>query len=163
MKPAEAITIHKSQGSPYESVCVDLRRNLPRTHLYVALSRVTSLRNLFLIGQFKPPRPPGETDSTIIELNRLKTTKQLKFCFNSLERKFGIVISYHNVSTFEKHKAHIINDDWYKNCDIVTLSKTHTTASHNPELPGFELVHRPDMQRSKNTRGILVFVNRTYM
>jgi len=40
ISPAEAITIHKSQGSTFETICVDTREKLSRQLLYVALSRV---------------------------------------------------------------------------------------------------------------------------
>lgn len=62
LSPAEALTIHKSQGSTYESVCVNVKKHLTRQLLYVALSRVTSLSKLFIIGSFKAPLPP-KTDT----------------------------------------------------------------------------------------------------
>lgn len=41
---AEALSIHKAQGSTCDSICVDLtKRGLSRELLYVALSRVTKL------------------------------------------------------------------------------------------------------------------------
>ena len=55
---AESITIHKSQGQTYEKDCIDLSRSphLQTSLLYVALSRVKSLNDLFIIGEFKTPK-----------------------------------------------------------------------------------------------------------
>ncbi|XP_034944338.1 ATP-dependent DNA helicase PIF1-like [Chelonus insularis] len=50
--PAEAITIHKSQGQTYVKICLDFTAQERQTlsMLYVALSRVTKLSGLFIIG-----------------------------------------------------------------------------------------------------------------
>lgn len=46
---AWALTVHKSQGQTYESVCLDLTRpTFAHGQLYVALSRATSLQGLYL-------------------------------------------------------------------------------------------------------------------
>lgn len=46
---AWALTVHKSQGQTYESVCLDLTRpTFAHGQLYVALSRATSLEGLYL-------------------------------------------------------------------------------------------------------------------
>lgn len=60
MVPAEALSIHKSQGQSYSAVCIDMShpsktKRMTRSMLYVALSRVTSLNGLYIIGNFKPP------------------------------------------------------------------------------------------------------------
>lgn len=74
-----------------------------RELLYVTLSRVTKLSNLFIVGQFNPPPAPGSDDSTVAEINRLKTQKQLKLNFNTLQSKFGPVVAYHNITSFFKY------------------------------------------------------------
>lgn len=158
LTPAEAVTIHKSQGSTCESVCVNLNKStLTRDLLYVALSRVTKLSNLYIVGEFKATQPPKDDNETMIEINRLKTEKPLKVCYNTLEEKLGIVIAYHNVLSFGKHVASIRNDEWYQRCDVLVLSETRTLPSSEPTLSGFNLVHRCDVTRTIGTRGILVF------
>src|SRR5689334_10568357 len=64
--PAEAITIHKSQGSTFKDVVVSTQfttsngrtRSIPRRALYVAFSRPRALGGLFIDGMFEPPEPP---------------------------------------------------------------------------------------------------------
>ncbi len=50
---AEAITVHKSQGGTYAAVAVHTD-GMQRSHLYVAFSRATSIKGLFIVGKFKP-------------------------------------------------------------------------------------------------------------
>lgn len=47
--PAEAMTIHKSQGQTYQSDCLDLNKckEITRRSLYVALSSVTGFTGLY--------------------------------------------------------------------------------------------------------------------
>lgn len=155
---AEALTIHKSQGSTMESVCVNMERKLSRELLYVALSRVTKLSNLYIIGTFKPPAKPKEDDPTIAEIKRLKTTMPLKLSYNSLESKSGLVVGYHNVVSFFKYRTHIVNDQWYSRCDVLILSETQTTEKSQPTLPGFNLIFRSDDFERPQKRGILIFI-----
>lgn len=93
--PAEAITVHKAQGQTRESVCVEIpTRAIERPSLHVALSRVTKLSELYIIGSFRPPNPPRVDDDVMLELKRLRNEKALEICFDTLEMKSGIVIAY---------------------------------------------------------------------
>lgn len=91
--PCEALTIHKSQGQTYDKVCIDLSRskNLSKQLLYVALSRVTKLSGLYILGNFREP-----TKSTKInefcnnELKFLRTEMPLKLSFNNFKNVNGL-------------------------------------------------------------------------
>lgn len=158
----EALTIHKAQGSTLQAVCVTLKKKktLPRDLLYVALSRVTRLHNLYIVGEFKAPLPPGVKNDTMNELHRLKTQKPLKFCFNTLQEKLGMVIGYHNTTSFVKYKQHISNDSWYRKCDILILTESQTKDASNVDIPEFEIIDRYDVSRTKTTRGILIYAKK---
>ncbi|RWS10742.1 uncharacterized protein B4U79_00026 [Dinothrombium tinctorium] len=69
--PAEAITIHKSQGGTYQAVAVHLSQKMRRSEIYVACSRVTKLSGLYLTGKFMPPKPPSENDIVKIKIARM--------------------------------------------------------------------------------------------
>ncbi|XP_044313295.1 ATP-dependent DNA helicase PIF1-like [Drosophila rhopaloa] len=58
--PAEAITIHKSQGATYSKVVVHTSPSMQRAALYVACSRATSAAGLYIIGPFVPQDPPRD-------------------------------------------------------------------------------------------------------
>lgn len=79
LTPAEALTIHKSQGQTFDSVCIDFNKKnrLNRHLLYVALSRVTKISGLYILGTFKAPLPPPPNDPTMVELDNLRQNKQL--------------------------------------------------------------------------------------
>ncbi|CAD6226277.1 GSCOCG00011864001-RA-CDS, partial [Cotesia congregata] len=47
--PAEAITIHKSQGGTYNTVVIHLVKGMKKNELYVAFSRCTMLNGLFIV------------------------------------------------------------------------------------------------------------------
>lgn len=155
---AEALTIHKSQGATFQSICVNLQRRLSRELMYVALSRVSKLSNLYIVGRFNPPPAPKPGNEVVNEINRLKTERRLKICYNTLESKFGLTIVYHNVRSFFKYRPHIINDKWYSRADVLIFAESQTIASENPELPNFKLTYRFDSFHSKGPRGILVFI-----
>ena len=58
LKLAWAVTIHKSQGLTFEKAILDLSGTFSQGQLYVALSRLTSLKYLVLSSPL-PKKPPG--------------------------------------------------------------------------------------------------------
>ncbi|XP_031629676.1 uncharacterized protein LOC116344956 [Contarinia nasturtii] len=154
---AEALTIHKSQGSTCNCVCVNVEKTLNRELLYVALSRVTKINDMFIIGTFTAPPAPRKNDPTVVEMKRLKSERPLSLNFNTLDAKTGLVVAYHNVVSFPKYHQHIANDQWYSKCDVLILSETHTTSKFQPHLPNFELKFRSDDFDTPQKRGIFVF------
>ncbi|XP_015125653.1 ATP-dependent DNA helicase PIF2-like, partial [Diachasma alloeum] len=109
--PAEAMTIHKSQGQTYSNVCIDLTfgSRLTRALLYVALSRVCSLSNLYILGIFKPPKAPDVNDPIICEYKKLDE-RRLKLSYTNLIDTNDIKIIYQNVRSFNKNVEHIQSD-----------------------------------------------------
>lgn len=156
--PAEAMTVHKSQGQTYESVGVNLSLGRATQQAwYVALSRATKLSNLYIICKFKPPTAPKAGDPAFDELNELKTNKQLELCFNTLQKTTETPIGYHNVRSFQKYRQHITNDSWYSNCGILIFAETQTISTDRVAFPQFDLINRFDDFRSRGPREILVF------
>lgn len=159
--PAEAMTIHKSQGQTYDSVCVNLSSGRATRQLwYVALSRVWRIY-IHIIGKFKPPNPPKEADPVQVELKDLKTNKRLNICFNTLQQPTGKIIGYHNIRSFLKYLPHIQNDVWNSKCDILILAETQIISTDRPNLPGFKLIDRFDEFRKRGPRGLLVLPKMT--
>lgn len=140
LTPAEAVTIHKSQGQTYESVCLNLTpsKALQRQLLYVALSRVTKLSGLYIVGEFKPPTEPKPGDKLMNAIDELKTEKKLKLSFNDLENETGSIIAYHNIESYDDYQNHIKNDAWYSKCDILIFSHTQTISEDAFNLWNYE-------------------------
>jgi len=77
--PAQAQTIHASQGSTYQQISVAVK-GLSRKLLYTALRRVSQLLGLFLIGIFKAPQPATiYNDKSYAEMERMKNNCNLIF------------------------------------------------------------------------------------
>lgn len=103
LRPAEVITIHKSQGQTYESICLDLRDSKNkkksvtlRTQLqYVALSRGTKLSGIYILGNFTVKSIPEEAARLALsEIKRLKEDlkkelTKLQLSFETFENKKG--------------------------------------------------------------------------
>ncbi|XP_021964938.1 uncharacterized protein LOC110860191 [Folsomia candida] len=78
--PAEAISIHKSQGSTFKFVVVSVHystktggmRKISRRALYVGFSRCPTLSGLFIAGKFEAPNAPGPDDPVIVEMSKLR-------------------------------------------------------------------------------------------
>lgn len=69
LKVAEAITIHKSQGSSLSKVVVSLGNRNDTAMGYVAYSRATTISGLFIIGNFfRLPKAKHINDSTVKEI-----------------------------------------------------------------------------------------------
>jgi len=78
--PAEALTIHKSQGQTYQSICLDftLVRKATRQLLYVALSRATSLNGVYISVKLNRKFFQSGTISDCLELSRIRQSKPLQ-------------------------------------------------------------------------------------
>src|SRR5207237_1267658 len=84
--PAEAITIHKSQGSTFTSVVISItyytkngiKRWINRRAMYVGFSRCTTLSGLYIDGEFVPPKPLTKEDPVYIALRKLQSRPVFK-------------------------------------------------------------------------------------
>lgn len=125
---AEAITIHKSQGSTFEFIAVHINDNraILRAALYVACSRTTQLSNLFIIGKIKFSNLHRNKDVEI-EMKRLRYEKCLKLSYNRLiADNNNIKIFCHNIQSFKKNLNNIINDNIQLHMDLLIYLETWT-------------------------------------
>src|SRR3978361_2508548 len=104
LQPAEAMTIHKSQGSTIKTICIDFR-NLNKqpdaTLKYVALSK-TEYDGLYILGNFTAPKP--KANKGIVEIERLRKDCQLKLSYYNMTDALGKKVIFHNVRSFAKHQ-----------------------------------------------------------
>jgi len=104
--PAEAITIHKSQGATYSKVMVHTSPGMQRAALYVACSRATSAAGLYIIGPFVPPRSAQDSASEE-ELRELRSAKLLNTHFDGLLNSPNLHVFFHNT---ESHISDVCSD-----------------------------------------------------
>ncbi|KAL0839418.1 hypothetical protein ABMA28_016142 [Loxostege sticticalis] len=153
LKAAEAITVHKSQGQTYhEGVCVhftkdpyDKLRN-DKSLQYVALTRVTRLEDLYIMGDLDFSVVNSEKFERIEkEINRLRNENKLKLAFETFDNTSGDIIVYLNTgSTFHEHHEFITADRWYSNASLLIFTETNTSISDQIEIPNFEIAFRSD-------------------
>jgi len=124
--PAEAITIHKSQGATYSKVAVHLKRGIKLASLYVGCSRATSASGLLLLGDFVPPTRFGATN-VLVELERLRGEKALntryEFLVNENEDNS---LYYHNVESIRAHREDVANDNIICSANFLCFVETWT-------------------------------------
>ena len=114
LKLAWAVTIHKSQGLTFEKAILDLSGSFAPGQLYVALSRLTSMRGLVLSSPL-PENPPDIDPSLQTFVRSFQTTDELQeklhedrrdFLLTFAKRAFGFeqllrILSYH-LRSFDK-------------------------------------------------------------
>jgi len=87
IKLAWAVTIHKSQGLTFEKAVLDLSGTFAPGQLYVALSRLTSLKGLVLSSPM--PETPPQIDRSLSEFNATSADeKQLEDRLKEDQKQF---------------------------------------------------------------------------
>ena len=162
--PAWAMTIHKSQGSTFDKVCVDfsgseqIRKDVWRL-FYVAFSRVKKLEGLYIVGSFSKEKmrlPKKDESKVSIEMKRLREGAKLKLCFNNFKSlaadDFPIV--YLNVNSLIKKLPDIICDRWYMSAKMLVFSETKTNNREDIVIQNFSTIFRSD-HKDRNTYGVI--------
>ncbi|KAK3915793.1 ATP-dependent DNA helicase pfh1 [Frankliniella fusca] len=159
---AHALTVHKSQGQSLKQVVVHLgKRRMSREQLYVACSRATSLRGLFIIGTFKEPTPIPKTSHLRTEMKRWKNHKVVPKFKKLTEDNNQLKIMYHNVQSLRKHHNLIRNDKIFTSNDILILGETWNKDTDNIEIKGFHnIVNITTSERKHKPQGVSIYVKK---
>lgn len=169
--PAEAITIHKSQGSTYTSVAVHMRRGITRALCYVAFSRATSANGLYIIGAFiSPPSMEITNPKLFQEIENLRTTKSMKPHFDFFKNKKNneFQIFFHNVQSFRKNHHYILSDPYVQNFDLLLFVETWTLDTDSYPMEDFtEFIRIDSNQENQNNKkrkpkGIICYVKTNF-
>ncbi|WAQ99743.1 PIF1-like protein [Mya arenaria] len=124
LKPAEAITIHKSQGSTLDKAAVSFKGSIQKHMVYAALSRVRSLEDLCLLDT-----DAGKISVDVAvqqEMKRLRKDKMLQ-CEQDIGLGGKITVICHNGRSLHKHIDSYRNDQIINNADILIIQETLAT------------------------------------
>ncbi|CAM4981284.1 unnamed protein product [Rotaria socialis] len=154
------MTIYKSQGGTYEKVVVNLKKGMRRSELYVACSRATKARGLYLIGDFVPPKPPERNDAVAMMFKTMRSERMLKFSLEfpeeSQEERFSMM--FHNVQSLNKHFSDMQFDKTFLSSSMISLVETWTKPSDNLEIEGFKIAHRRDCDDVRKPFGQSIYL-----
>ncbi|GBN30786.1 hypothetical protein AVEN_103957-1 [Araneus ventricosus] len=158
------MTIHKSQGATFQEVAIGFKSNLTRPLQYVALSRVTSAKGLYILGEYTKPPPPREDDPIFQEMKRLKANSIIpKFAFlHQHNDPNTLQIMYHNVQSLNAHYEDIAADPCKMNSDILLLAETWTIVKDEFELDSFDHYHLVSDLTKRKPSGVSVYIKKDF-
>jgi PIF1-like helicase/Helicase len=153
--PAEAITIHKSQGSTFKNVAYHVGKYVTHSSAYVALSRATSANGLFIIGQPRFFEKPN--DVVRKELERLRERPAADEYLNLTLRseRFAKCVVF-NVQSYGANFDAVAKDPCLNNADLICLVETWTVPEDIVAPPNFHVVGRVDSGCQRRPSGVLV-------
>lgn len=126
--PANAMTIHKSQGGTFDEIVYEYEKNQDQQLVYVALSRATTLEKLFIVtpsNDFKFYHGRRDSISTLAvrkELERLETKSLITIDQHIVDMiiEEGLSIYTFNCQSLRAHMLDL-KDQVLQNCDILLL------------------------------------------
>lgn len=159
---ANAMTIHKSQGSSLPQVVVSVKKALQRDQLYVACSRATSLAGLYIDGDFQPPKRPGDDDHVSAEMDILRAhTVSLSFRF-PIDVCTKYKLYFHNVENFNCYKADVISDPNILSATFIAMVEPKILQTEDLQIPNFDCLSKGYCQvaqggHQRNSEGHLFY------
>ena len=130
-----ACTVHKVQGLSLENVVVSFNLERQKTfnygQMYVALSRATSLNGLFLLGSLKKNAIKADPRA-IQEYDRLRQEASIKPVCSVLTDD-SLTVTLLNTRSLIKHAIDIALDKSITDTDLLCLTETQLTSTHDLE------------------------------
>jgi exonuclease III len=160
MVVAEAMTIHKSQGSTLGDVVVHLTKGMEMSLTYVAFTRSTLLTSLYIIGDFKKPKPLKDDHAPTKEMKRLRETSALvpKFAFLREVPSDVFQVISHNVQSIRNHHIKSIrNDRVFMSSSLLLLQETWATVDETFSIEGMVEVARNLIKGQPTARGTMIY------
>ena len=147
---AWACTVHKVQGKQFKECVISFdllkQRSWNNGQMYVALSRVISLKGLYLIGEYNSSAIRADPRATIQyeTMRQNHAMRSIDTC--STESPYSLTISLHNTRSLKKHAIDIDADEILKECDILFLTETQIEATDDTTkitdiLSDFDVIH----------------------
>ena len=160
LTPAEAITIHKSQGSTIDKAAISFKGTIQKHMVYVALSRLRTLEGLRLLD-FDPKKISVEP-LVQQEISRLRTDA-IFVCNRAVDCKCLISVVGHNARSLHKHIGHYRVDDRLSYTDVLVIQETWAKKNDQADyytLPGFQppLSVSTDNRKHRPHSGTFIYV-----
>ena len=128
--------------------------------LYVAISRVPKLSDLYILESLTPPKELSEDDPLQSKIKRLKEEKCLELSYKKVIEGDILKVIYQNVLSLPKNLLHIICDKWYNQADILIFSEFQTISLDNLTFDGFILAFRSHTPYTRSPKGIICFIRK---
>ena len=148
IKLAFACTIHKVQGMTRTSAVVSLKHIFEPGMAYVAISRVTSLRGLYMLDMDESKIYANPEITAALETMRqvsLDDMMPLLHIKQTLNRHDTLTIVHHNTEGLPSHVSDIKNHHELCLADVLCLTETHLQGSFVAEslhLQGYNMFKR---------------------
>lgn len=147
LRIAEALTIHKSQGSTYTEIAVHSPHTLRNRELYVACSRVTSLSGLYFVN-FDHPLNKNKINRPDIcreTVKHMEIERPLKFDLLFLQdyNQYESFI-FANIQSLHKYFNSIKADNCFLSSTFIFLVETWTISTDDYNIPDYKCVYRHD-------------------
>ncbi|XP_039453727.1 uncharacterized protein LOC120432566 [Culex pipiens pallens] len=169
--PANALTIHKSQGGTFDKIVYDYDKSQDQQMVYVGLSRVKSLQGLFLTnskGDFKFHHAKGCDSPKMRELrNEYKRLQNNRL--RTIVDEVGEVLESSgpattlmtiNVQSLRAHKLDITTDPILPKVHFLALSETWLDDHSSEEIEGFTCIIQ-SKRVGVRSGGVAIYQNTT--
>ena len=167
LQPSAGRSVYRAQGTTVDELVIDLSQKVVRqkAHLhYVALSRVRSIKNLYILNFNKKALKVDE--KVVQEMQRLCESK-LQLCYipfdtDEFHGRFNIL--FNNCRSLHKHFGDVAADTNVKSADIVAFAESRLHASDDSNqysIDGFQLVRNDQIQNAAGVRpphGLAIYV-----
>ncbi len=162
LRPSMGKTVHKSQGSTEQKLCIDLQSNrcIPHIH-YVALSRVTNLDNI-VIKDLNEDKICIDKN-VAIEMKRLRRTRcvELDYTPPYMFKDDSLKVAFLNIRSLRKHFLDMTNDTSFNTCDLLAFCETKITEEEilNYQIQGFKTYFTcQNVTEGMPHQGLIVYV-----
>ena len=145
-----ACTVHKVQGKQFQEAVISFdlfkQRSWNNGHIYVALSRVTSLNGLYLTGEYNRSAIKADVRATIEyeTMRKHHSMKPIDKCASVSTDSLTITLL--NTRSLRKHAVDITSDEVISDSDIILLTETKIAPGDDivsiyEILNDFDIVH----------------------
>ena len=167
LQPAAGRSVHRAQGITLDKEVIDLTQNktrkVPHLH-YVALSRVRSMQNLYILNFNEDAFKVDQQVET--EMTRLKNCAVLDLCyipFDTIDLRSHFKIAYNNCRSLHKHIEDVRHDTSTLSAHMVGISESRLCEKDDSDsylVEGFDMI-RNDQQITyliRSSHGSAVYV-----